>query len=532
MNDSKWRHFAIVYDPSRVGPGIVTLYVDGVAATDDEGTGATQGAFALRDDVVKFAQSFFGSFDDLRITAGVLTPDQFLTSRSVGSTVALYRFDKESLADVSGNGTELDYCQGANVGSGTPTFGDGGYPESGTGLVMSGKNANKDWIQTANPIDLTNTKGLTVEFDFNGPQPKAEDDSTVYVMAASANATTEKGGFVIYRTGDGLQGQFRKDASGWWMPLVYAQGLGTTLNGYHRGRYVIDATTAGKITTSLWADGTRKNGTPQNDPFTSLGNLTLCFGACPTYYGPTSSEPCYLKGKYLHIAVSDVLLDPADFVLDNLPPDPETKATLAYWDFAGFSDKSGAGNDLVASSGCKKRKGALVLNGASSAVTDDTLYLSELTQVTIECFVRLGDTPSSGTLFSLGSGVGSFAVAVTNDALTGSFIPYDHLAASNGGTAPLASLAGTEWHHVALVIDRTKSGADAVRFYVDYERAMPAGRAWDAAAAMLDDTLVVGTGFTGRIDDLRVSKGALEPNEFIQAAARTEVPDGTAIYIR
>ena len=543
MNDSKWRHFAIVYDPSKVGPGIVTLYVDGVAATDNEGTSATQGAFALRDDVLYFAQSFFGSFDDLRITAGALTPDQFLTSRSVGSTVALYRFDQSSLADVSGNGTELVLMSGSGTASGLPTFGDGGYPESGTGLVMSGKNASKDWIQTANPIDLTNTKGLTVEFDFNGPQPKAEDNSTVYVMAASSNATTGKGGFVIYRTGDGLQGQFRKDASGWWMPLVYAQNLSTTLNGYHRGRYVIDATTAGKITTSLWADGTRKDGTPQNDSFTSLGNLTLCFGACPTYYGPTSSEPCYLKGKYLHIAVSDVLLDPADFVLENLPPDPETKATLAYWDFNGFSDKSGAGNDLVASSGCKVGRGALLLNGASSATTEDTLYLAGLTQATIECCVCFDETPSSGTLFSLGSGAGSFAVTAdaTAGTLTGSFIPYDHLAASCGGVADLAALAvGTgvklsdaaAWHHVALVIDRTKSGADAVRFYVDYQRATPAGRAWDAAATMLDGTLTVGTGFTGYIDDLRVSKGALEPNEFIQPAEHTYVPDGMCIIIK
>ena len=534
MNDSKWRHFAIVYDPSKVGPGIVTLYVDGVAATDDDGTSANQGAFALRDDVLNFAQSFFGSFDDLRITAGALTPDQFLASRSVGSTVALYRFDRETLEDQSGNGTELAYCQASNIGSGTPTFGDGGYPESGTGLVMSGKNAGKDWLQTANPIDLTNTKGLTVEFDFNGPQPKAEDSSTVYVMTASSNATTEKGGFVVYRTGDALQGQFRKDASGWYNPLVYAQTMGSTDN-YHRGRYIVDATAAGKINTSLVVDGTKKSGTPQTDTYTSLGNLTLCFGHCPTYYGYASTEPCYLKGKYVHIAISDVVLDPADFVLDNLPPDPETKGTLAYWDFAGFSDKSGAGNDLVASSGCKRRKGALVLDGASSAVTEDTLYLAGLTQATIECFVCFGETPSSGTLFSLGSGVGSFAVAAdaTAGTLTGSFIPYDHLAASNGGTAPLASLAGRKaWHHVALVIDRTKSGADAVRFYVDYERATPAGRAWDAAAAMLDGTLVVGTGFTGRIDDLRVSKGALEPSEFIQASARTEVPDGTCISVR
>ena len=177
-------------------------------------------------------------------------------------------------------------------------------------------------------------------------------------------------------------------------------------------------------------------------------------------------------------------------------------------------------------------------------MTDDTLYLSDLTQATIECFVCFDETPSSGTLFSLGSGVGSFAVAAdaTAGTLTGSFIPYDHLAASCGGVANLAALAGKPqkkdltklegWHHVALVIDRTQSGADAVRFYVDYQRATPAGRAWDAAATMLDGTLTVGTGFTGYIDDLRVSKGALSTNEFIQPAEQTYVPDGMCIMIR
>jgi hypothetical protein len=85
---------------------------------------------------------------------------------------------------------------------------------------------------------------------------------------------------------------------------------------------------------------------------------------------------------------------------------------------------------------------------------------------------------------------------------------------------------------VALVIDRTKPGADAVRFYVDYVRAMPAGRAWDNAATMLDGAIAIGSGFTGRIDDLRVSAGALAPGEFLQADQRTEVPDGFSLIVR
>ena len=517
MNDNRWRHLAVVYDPSKTGPGIVTLYVDGIAATDSTETGATQGAFALRDDVLKFCNGLYGQIDDVRITAGVLTQDKFLASRSVGSTVALYRFDQETLEDFSGNGTELV------MENGSATYGDGGYPASGTGLVLSGKNADKEWLHTAETLDFTHTKGLTVEFDFNGPNPNT-DSSTVYVMASSSNATTEAGGFVVYRqTIDKLQGQLRRNASGW----IHAYPSDNTLDAadeYHRGRYTIDATVSGKSSSAIWINGTKTSRT-NNDSLSSLGNMQFCFGHCPTYYGSASTEPCYFKGKYLRIAVSDVVLDSADFVLDNIV-DPETKRTLAYWNFSRF--------DGLTAPGVNRRGGALFFDGTASAATTN-LTLSALTQATIECFVCFGETPSSGTVLSLGSGVGSFAIAsdATAGTLSGSFVPYDHLAASNGGAAALAPLAGRRaWHHVALVIDRTKPGADAVRFYVDYVRAMPAGRAWDNAATMLDGVIAIGSGFTGRIDDLRVSAGALAPGEFLQPDQRTEVPDGMTLIFR
>ena len=555
LNDNRWRHFAAVYDPSKKGAGIVTFYVDGVAApcsSDD----ADQGAVAMPDTKLYFSRiakdtgAFYGQFDDVRITAGVLTPDKFMASRSVGSTVALYRFDRETLEDQSGNGNDLIHMHTESMVA-DPVFGDAGYPASGTGLVLTGtedKSGNvgtRDWVKTSSPIDFSETKAFTIEFDYNSKDPTEETvipsgktDKPVYVMAAATQVGT-RGGFVTYRSGNSLQGQFRNSSGSGWL-FANGKTLGTETDGYKRGRFSVNGRNAGHVYYHLVVDGVDTSMHNATD-YGSFGSHVLGFGHCPSYYADATT-PYYMKGKLLRIAVSDIALDAADYVLDNLVLDTP-KATLAYWNFSGFDDKSGAGNDLVASSGCKIRRGALALDGASSAVTDDTLYLSGLTQATIECFVCFDKTPSSGTLFSLGSGVGSFAVTAdaTAGTLTGSFIPYDHLAASNGGVADLAALAvGTgvklsdaaAWHHVALVIDRTKSGADAVRFYVDYQRAMPAGRAWDAAATMLDGTLTVGTGFTGYIDDLRVSKGALEPSEFLQVADHTYVPDGICIIIR
>ena len=544
LNDGKWRHYAVVYDPSKKGAGIVTLYVDGVAAPVSADV-SDQGAFALLDTKLYIARRdigssrgsapFYGSLDDVRITAGVLTPDQFLPVRSVNSIVALYRFDRETLADQSGNGNDLAHCQDASV-AGSPTFGDGGYAESGTGLVLSGNNGTKDWVKTASTLDLSGTKAVTFEIDYNSEIPSGSGN---YFLVGSENPLSANGNVTYLDAGKNIHGQTRKADGSGWRNLPGVVTIGSATNGYQRVRYVVNGNNVGTSYYTLNVDGTYK---AANDTLAiaGLGNQALCMGHSPNYV-----QAYWMKGKILRVAVSDQQLAATEFVLDNLVLDTP-KATLAYWDFNGFSDKSGAGNDLIASGGCQQRRGALLLDGASSAETEDTLYLSELTQATIECFVCFGETPSSGTLFSLGSGVGSFAVAAdaTAGTLTGSFIPYDHLAASNGGASELATLAGkpknmAAWHHVALVIDRTKSGADAVRFYVDYERATPAGRAWDAAATMLDGTLVVGADstqadgfFTGYIDDLRVSKGALEPSEFLQPSEHTYVPDGMSILIR
>lgn len=544
LGDNKWRHLALVYDPSKTGADLLTLYVDGIAA-DGSASSASQGAVSLMDATLYFgrrsniqigdessAYPFYGSIDDVRITAGVLTPDLFLPARSSGSTVALYRFDRETIEDQSGNGNDLVLKNGVESGDGTPAFGDNGSPESGTGLVLTGKNDGKEWVRTIDTVDFSGTKSMTVEVDYVCPNPKTEDGSSVYVFAASTNATS-RGGFVMYRAQNSFSGQFRKDASGWLSAKSATLGTATS-SGYRRGRYVVNANNTdgnNKVYFTLTVDGTAYPET-QTDTFDSLGKLGLSFGHCPVYYGGTSSEPCYMKGKLLRVAVSDMALNAEDYVLDNLI-DLETKRTLAYWNFADSTDKSGNGHTLV-ESGTSRRNGALDLHGSASAATEDTLDLSGLTQATIECFVLFGETPSSGTLFGMGSGAGSFAVAADAAAgtLSGSFIPYDHLAASNGGSAALAPLAGKKaWHHVALVIDRTSPGADAVRFYVDYERATPAGRAWDASATMLDGALSVGAGFTGRIDDLRVSAGALAPEEFIQPAARTETADAFTLIL-
>lgn len=513
INDNKWRHFAVVYDPSKTGPGIVTLYIDGVAASCTA-TDEAQKAFALADTGIYLTRrsygtdrsnTFYGSIDDVRITGCALTPDKFLASRSAASTVALYRFDQETLVDQTGNGNVL-------VNEGNATFGDGGNAASGTGIVLNG---SSQWLHTLNAIDLTHTKAATIEFDYYSGWPGGWGTGSKIGPFVFTDEVAPVGGIAIYNPGSAIQAQWRSVASSTWRTDKSADFS----NGYHEGRYAMDI--AGSPQTALYVDGTKASVAQDNKvSVANLGSYIYHFGHSPEYVPER-----YLKGKFMRIAISDVALAAGDFVLDNLI-DPEAKSTLAYWNF-----KSGAG---LESDGVNRRRGALNLDGTSSATTTN-LTLSALTQATIECFVCFGETPSSGTLFSMGSCAGSFAVTsdATTGTLSGSFIPYDHLAASNGGTAALAPLAGKKtWHHVALVIDRTNPGADAVRFYVDYERTMPAGRAWDVSARLLDGSIAVGDGFTGMIDDLRVSAGALDSEEFLKPEDRTEVTDGMVLVIR
>ena len=539
LNDNKWRHYALVYDPSKHGVERVAFYVDGVAVTNclaNSDTGANP--FALLDANLYFtrrnngtgeneyeSRPFYGSLDDVRITVGVLRPEQFLAGRSSGSTVALYSFDKETLEDQTGNGHEL-------VNEGNATFGTGTHAASGTGLVLNG---TSQWLHLKDALDLSHTKGMTVEYDCydDGPHVNGSGDNYGFWVYAGTDDASVKGGFAIYRNDDRMQAQFRVKTGVW--QISYAN---LTLPTLLKGRFPID-TTASPSSWIYLNDVAGLDAGNNYEAFDNLGSKMLCFGHSPGY-----AAQGFLKGKFRRIAISDVKLEQADFVLDNLPYS-EAKRTLAYWTFSGFDNKAGTGgNDLLVVN-ATRRNGSLMLSGQTSyAETSEDLDLADLSQVTVECFALFGETPSGGTLFGLGEGAGSFAVSgdAVSGTLSGTFVPYLNgagLAAPNGGKAALASLAGKKaWHHVALVIDRTASERDAVRLYVDYERAPLGGRAWDNAARLLDGKLVIGASadygdfFAGQIDDVRVSAGALAPSEFLQPNQRTEVPDGMTLIFR
>ena len=85
------------------------------------------------------------------------------------------------------------------------------------------------------------------------------------------------------------------------------------------------------------------------------------------------------------------------------------------------------------------------------------------------------------------------------------------------------------------MIDGDASGADQARFYVDGVRAA-SGALASGIVTLLNDTFRIGGGydgaaFTGLIDDVRITAGALAPSAFMKASERTEVLPGLILKI-
>lgn len=154
--NSGWHHVALVKDSAMVGnTDAVILYVDGVRQGEYAGDSSATGDF-LRDDYLYLGSrantEFFldADIDDVRITANVLQPWQFLRTRtgSLDDVIAYWPFkSSKMLVDATGNGNVL-------TGSGVTASDDGAAMFDGS---QSG-------FATLAPLPLCLYKSMTVEW--------------------------------------------------------------------------------------------------------------------------------------------------------------------------------------------------------------------------------------------------------------------------------------------------------------------------------------------------------------------------------
>ena len=437
--------------------------------------------------------------------------------RALAGVVAYWDFgsDGSGVADASGYGHTLTNS-GVTLLGGAAVF-------SGTQTVFS----------TANTLDLQAYTQLTVEYYIRTASP-----SNSLVLEHSANTTLYSGAFCS-ALGEGnmpglLTGAIKTAQENGYNIEATAAGAASD-DTWHHVALVIDASKAGADRAQLYFDKVRQatyaNFT--NDAATALRSETL-------YIGSRANSSHRFTGWLDDVRISKQALSTNQFLQARTTNEYFQSATsvlpqpaLAYWPFESgreLVDATGNGNTLT-NQGVTFRGGTAVFSGTQTAFsTAGTLDLRACTNLTVEYFVRApaasgcivfehteicNDNPG-GFLSSLGDLVGPGTVAA---ALRTSAAGSYNIEATAAGAA-----SDGQWHHVALVIDSSKDGADRVQLYFDNVRQAKLWGLSDASVTpFLNATFYIGsranTGskFAGRLDDVRITGQALSVGEFLQA---------------
>ena len=223
--------------------------------------------------------------------------------------------------------------------------------------------------------------------------------------------------------------------------------------------------------------------------------------------------------------------------------------TIAYWPFGtnGFHDVSGNGHDFVGVEIAESDAGYVSLNQGSTTnqylKTAAPLDLSGEQAVTIECWCRLTSRPQGvyGVLFStpepwVGTGGLILYCSGLYQAQMRTSTSGWHLDCTYTNSATTVSQAigdhyylDDAWHHIAYVIDRSRVNDHyACRLYVDgvlQKNNGTSGGAPFTVPALFNDYFQIGnclgyvvgkSYFCGYVDDVRISRGVLAPDEFLK----------------
>ena len=287
----------------------------------------------------------------------------------------------------------------------------------------------------------------------------------------------------------------------------------------------------------FYVDGVRQDHYQQyRNPNIFLGTSYLL------YIGSRGNATYPFKGAIDDLRITSGELVPSQFLKSrttNAVPNVVCHYTFDAAD--PFADASGKGNVLTGS-GVSFADGYAHFDGAAHVLnTAEPLALSAYDAVTIEYFVRLRSTNQVQMVYEYttgagGSNTGSFFMTCNERPgpgdLCGSFF-------SQGGVWHIDTTAnislGTHWHHVAMVCDRTASGDDQCRLYVDgYPQFQDKVFRGTITAPFADARLYFGSRnnaqfwLDGDIDDFRITAQALQPGQFLRN--RTGARDDVVAY--
>ena len=503
--DSRWHHVAVVVDPKLGAADSVKLYVDGVLGETLDGYENAASTIAAQQFFVGNGvdnSSYNGQISQFRVTAGALTPKDFVRSPTKLTKSAYWDFTSATpLKDISGFGNDL-------AASGV-TF-------DGEGAVFNGLGS----LVTAVNLCLANTRWVTVECRF-----KADADCSGLIFGTPAMATygafaakLESGVLTSAlrnkTTGDALQTRTASDVGTGWHHLALRLDLSNRNNNYM---------TLGR-NFQMYLDGVLcSTGASNLDGAVGFfPDGLLCIGGGSDY---TSGN---FKGKIAELAITPDILEPDDFAL---AANETAKGTLiAYWPFKGDFFRDASGNGHVLEGTATANDNAAYFDGSISTLnTQSALDLSGTRTATVECLFKF-DGDGQGCFFSEEGreDAGTFATYVEGGKAVSFFRPFTN--GTNRAEIAIASCRNGKWHHLALVVEAHDRGADTTRMYVDgvladatrfgsVQTFLPVKRFFIGC----DGDATAGTGaFKGWIDDVRITAGALEPSEFFKVSERTK----------
>ena len=207
---------------------------------------------------------------------------------------------------------------------------------------------------------------------------------------------------------------------------------------------------------------------------------------------------------------------------------------IAYWDFSGdgLTDASGNFHRLV-NSGVAISNGAAVFTGSQTTFnTASTLDLRGYNNLTVEFFMRAAGGASPMMMLEQTSlyfvNTGAFMVDVNEGSsagqVMGGFCNHSSGTKLNLDSTPAGAASGGQWHHVAIVYDKAKTGAARSMLYFDgIVQGTYANWTNDSFVSFCNGTLYIGSRgnssmkYTGELDDIRISSGALATNQFLQS---------------
>lgn len=521
--DGEWHHIAVIVNPSgATAADKVQLYLDSVRQTAHHHDNMDVCLYTHRLYIGSRGGTtlpFKGMIDDVRITEGILSTDQFLQARTENQGLdvrAYWKFDdNNALADASGNGNTLQGSQGVTFANGFAAF--------------DGTASN---VRTANKLDLSAYKNATIEFFV---RRHAEANSVTMALEHSANYNSNQQGFCFTLdevSSGSIGGCFRFGSD-----YRYGRSPANNLNtGWHHVALVKDSSKAGNAdAVSFYVDGVRMN---------EYGGKSTASGEYMRndylYIGSRANNSFFLNADIDDVRITAQVLLPGQFLRSRTGT---MEDVIAYWPFENSSklldDASGNGNTLTGSGVTVNDDGAAVFDGSQSGfATLAPLPLYAYDSMTVEWFMK-SDMPGEAIVLESSADfntyLGSFA-AVTGNGDGTLTVGYR---TKGGFNAPLArEVIDGEWHHFALVYDWEETTYRIVRLYRDgvlvtefaNNFASPTGVNLYSGRLFIGSRAGSSLKFVGELDDIKLTGRALAPEEFM--TKRSSPQKGLMIIVK